>query len=305
MNPSSFEEMFVKHHNCCYVLLSALVISWLVKVGMKQSKIKDKKNSVIMVSEEFEIKNGLLGIYRDVYFELVNKINGDKKIRNMIGVSQECYEWSKHDYFTWARGSVFPCIQKFFKGDDVDISRLVVSISKWSGKRNWVYAFVDKIIDQGIWRIEGKYLKKRGFNPFLSLGIVEIVKKKIKAIDNWDFTPCFSELVNDGDFSPVTFSYENILWDVVDVIALEVSIPTHTLHFFVNGILQPVAYCNIPAAIKFFIRLKRIGDKFEFLTLKRLSKTSVHSSTPVGFITYIPSTAIPTTLVEWKYLNHR
>jgi hypothetical protein len=67
---------------------------------LKSFQIEETKR--IVVPENFEVQNGLIGIYRDTFLILVHSVGGEeKKMRALIGVGLETFLWSKHKYFLW------------------------------------------------------------------------------------------------------------------------------------------------------------------------------------------------------------
>jgi hypothetical protein len=67
------------------------------------AKIPDHIYNGIPLTKEYEIKNGLLGMNRDINLRLVRKLSdkstSDKSIIELFGISSEYFEWKDHPLF--------------------------------------------------------------------------------------------------------------------------------------------------------------------------------------------------------------
>ncbi|KAA6374656.1 MAG: hypothetical protein EZS28_029817 [Streblomastix strix] len=138
---------------------------------------------------------------------------------------------------------------------------------------------LNNVIKDGIHRIEVRFEKCN--NVEYSYGAVGIVKAGYKI--PYPSFPCNSEqrmtviqsmLEYYGYFGQVLFkfSYEsgNVKFSDGQLIAMELNADVGTLHFFVDGIQQPVFVRGIKEAVKFYFHIYFQGSSFSIVSVKKL-----------------------------------
>ncbi|KAA6373275.1 MAG: hypothetical protein EZS28_031198 [Streblomastix strix] len=135
----------------------------------------------------------------------------------------------------------------------------------------------DPPVSDGIVRFEGVFENLDGW--MFNIGIADVSTvfgaNKVPAADgNKDNIVCYLNVGTLQHRDGVISGNVQILEK--QKIALEVnmvSIP-HTLHFFVDGIEQPLSIFNIPAQIRFWIYLSRKDSQFTITRFNHLSSSS-------------------------------
>lgn len=208
----------------------------------------------ILVTTDFEVKNGLDGIQRNICVELMCFSNNHKKIRSIVGMNENFFKWTKTSFFKWKINSVMPKIVTDLSvqnQDDVIIGKKTVSILKCSNCTGWTWVFLEKVLepDSGVYSMFIRCVKPSFFN--VAVGVMAVSDARPFG-DGGDETMyakyhCHGELFQKGS------SYGNHPWKEKDIVGLELDTAAHTLCFSVNGTCQPVSYAGVPARVLFAV----------------------------------------------------
>lgn len=91
-----------KAHNVDVQTNTSSVTS-ILTVEKKEIVAEEKKESItcniIDVPESFEVQNGVTGMRRDVVIGVLLRVDQEKDMRAVIGMSTEHFLWKKHSYF--------------------------------------------------------------------------------------------------------------------------------------------------------------------------------------------------------------
>jgi hypothetical protein len=68
------------------------------------AKEEERRESFEKNAANYEIKNGLLGLKRDILLKLASSEQRDESLRALFGIDQKMFEWRKHYLFTLGRG---------------------------------------------------------------------------------------------------------------------------------------------------------------------------------------------------------
>lgn len=284
------------------------------------------------MDERFEIKNGILGMLRDVCVKLMCVSSNHEKIRSLVGVDQEMYEYTKHPFFAWKVLNFIPPIVNNLKTQDkrdLMIGEKMVRILKSSNSSGWTWAFIDYAMesDTFIFHMNMRCLRPNVFD--IGFGVMEVSDElpygDTRNASKHALYHCHGEVFQNGG------SDGNHLWRENDVIALEVDTRMRILRFYVNEELQPVAYCSVPTRLKFCVaeacqhtdyysvegavmirfihrlqvtRISSFGDEIEFLSFRRFVTPPPLLCPPAEV--YDPDHyGYKARVVEWNYLDKK
>lgn len=202
-------------------------------------------------SKKYDIENGLMGLGRDTFFRLfrlyTKKANGnygeiEKKIRNVIGISQKHLEWVKHRYFVRTQ-AVFMKFPVLFQPTENIITSTPTGPCCFFGN-DWSDVLFDSIIEQGCyhWAVEILYARKCGSS--VRIGAVSARGQKFRR----GFLGCSDKSfaltcrgTSEGSLSyleGVVLGDMSALLNFVphgSVVSIEVDMRTRTACFFVDG----------------------------------------------------------------------
>jgi hypothetical protein len=143
--------------------------------------------------------------------------------------------------------------------------------------RNAGVVVLDYKICDGIFKFEGKFLE---LIHSACVGIIHITyddqygKIKDTASEYCEYWPCGNCWQNESIRA-------NNAWGLNDIVGLEINMQKRTLHFFVNGVLQPFSVSDIVRPVKIYLDLRELST-FRIISFRRLYAATVSSSTPVA-----------------------
>lgn len=236
-------------------------------------------------SSLYALPNGLIDVNRDILMKLIqillNKVEG-MKIRNIIGMTEIFYIWSKKRCFKLMFKYVKLPIR--FVGGKSRFGHVDVAGERcvWnSDTDDWV--MMDENMTAGLysWVVEFEYPKTWGCG-FGLLSKMHLHSKHNNNYLNGPVGSCFLALSKlYGDFISAG-QKQNLIsrvfptfWKIT--IRLELDLNNRALHFFVNG--QQILYCvtNIPSSVYFTINGTSDGQSFTVKSLERLSAPTVNT----------------------------
>lgn len=144
----------------------------------------------------------------------------------------------------------------------------------WNSSSNST-VFVRKIISKGIWRIDVVFLGGTS-NPDCAFGL---------ATENWqkNGNECF--LGNDSesfDYNSSGDCYHqqsykgNIPWTAQDIVSFELNMNKRVVCIFLNDVLQPVGFSQLPPRVKIGVCIK---SRLQGVRLLKFRQVSQHSAT--------------------------
>lgn len=202
----------------------------------------------ILVPEEFELKNGILGIPSDLGIKLIYAFTSEeKKIRSIVAVNKEFFKRVKQSKIEFTPTLINDL--KTQNEEDVIITNQKVSIVKCSNHTGWTWAFVDHILARStsIFHLNLKYNRPSKFEK--GFGVME-VNDELPYGDTKN-AAMYCLYHNDGELVQNGSSDGNNPWKESDIVSIEVNTQDSTLHFSVNGRQQPVSYSSIPPRLRF------------------------------------------------------
>lgn len=235
--------------------------SALSKLKLKKEETERiVKNSVlvdvIVVDNERNnfVLNGLVDLNRDIVMKLLKIIKNETKIRNIIGVSQIFYDWSKKPVFRWVHSSkVLPVRFITTKQNRYNvIMKDNPTHCDWStsfGTAFW--AILDESVNRGVYRL---ILQCKGNLSSLMFGLLS--QSLISRYDctshlcNYPGACCIRHdaLVVGGTFVFIGYLYAS---SGTVMLALELDADAHLAYFFVNGKQIPHVVTSIPPSVHF------------------------------------------------------
>ncbi|KAA6364869.1 MAG: hypothetical protein EZS28_039604, partial [Streblomastix strix] len=151
-----------------------------------------------------------------------------------------------------------------------DLNRKAVAL-----KQGYLSVSLNKVIKDGIHRIEVRFEKSNsGGHQYGSVGIVK-AGYKIPYPCNSNFDPHKQNMLEYyGGSGKVLFKGTltpgNVQFSDDELIAMELNADVGTLHFFVDGIQQPVFVIGIKEAVKFYFWTAKKDSSFSIVSVKKL-----------------------------------
>ncbi|KAA6388075.1 MAG: hypothetical protein EZS28_016397 [Streblomastix strix] len=138
---------------------------------------------------------------------------------------------------------------------------------------------LNKVMNDGIHQISVKF-EQCNFNGFVQ-GYVGIMKvdynipcpcKPYENLNLLGYYGCSGQIYNKGEWGEGNSQFKDS-----QLITMELNMEAGTLHFFVDGIQQPVFVKEIKEAVKFWFEINIIGSSFTIKSLKNLPSATAKS----------------------------
>jgi hypothetical protein len=220
------------------------------------------KPAKIKVDEEYNVKNGLIGLKRDIILKLTTTMNEEDKLKNLFSIGKEMNKFKNTSLFKRLR--YFPSILEIKHGqparddNDYEIRGNRVFVSK--------EFMTDCIInykmykDTGIYRLKGIGYPCTYYS--LGIGLIEYVNRIYNFMT--DNHCCFYD---SGVFENVKLHGYSYRINRGDNVMLELDTNKRILYLFVNNMIQPLCITKVPLPYCFLIASVRKTDRIEFKSL--------------------------------------
>ncbi|KAA6355473.1 MAG: hypothetical protein EZS28_049000 [Streblomastix strix] len=214
------------------------------------------------VPQEYNVDGGLLGFGQDIYLDLLTEINELSDVQQFIGVDKKKFPLQNHPRFHKSIENAL------YELDNPDQTCKGVRLELANGLLRKAVALQDnkpcsvslnKVLRDIIHKIEVRFDKCNSLFGYMN-GVVGILKA------NYQIPyPCApggyphnKNMLNyDGSIGGVFFKGNGTLGNVQfkdgQLIAMKLNADVGTLHFFVDGIQQPVFVSGINEAVKFYV----------------------------------------------------
>jgi hypothetical protein len=196
------------------------------------------KPAKIKVDEEYNVKNGLIGLKRDIILKLTTPMNEEDNLKNLFSIGKEMNTFKNTSLFKRLR--YFPPILQIKYGlpvhddNDYEIGGIRVFVSK--------EFMTDCIIDFKMYKDTGIYRLKGIWYPYTyhSLGICLI--EYVNGIYNFmtDNHCCFYDT---GVFENVKLHGYSYRINRGDTVMLELDTNKRIIYLYVNNMIQ---HCELP-----------------------------------------------------------
>lgn len=114
-----------------------------------------------------------MDLNRDVLMRLIRIIKTQTEVKNILGMCETFYSWSKRDIFSWAVGLSFTLLPDSFTFDVYTTERKLTFSTFCSSHRTY---FIDKEIKEGVWRCDFEASGKNyGSGHFFGLATKAVV----------------------------------------------------------------------------------------------------------------------------------
>lgn len=124
----------------------------------------------------FEITNGIIGVNRDITFQLINLMifRQVDMIRNFVGISGVCVDWLNHPYFIYVRNDFSKLnLKKLIKRNSILEEKKLIEINIRNVKFNFFNEhgslFMDILIKKMIFKCTIR-IEYNNFRPIIYLG---------------------------------------------------------------------------------------------------------------------------------------
>ncbi|KAA6365963.1 MAG: hypothetical protein EZS28_038510 [Streblomastix strix] len=201
------------------------------------------------VPQEYNVDGGLLDLGQDIYLDLLTEIDELSDVQQFIGVNKKTFPLQNHPRFHKSIENAL------YELDNPDQTCKGVRLELVNGLLRKAVALQDnkpcsvslnKVLRDTIHKIEVRFDKCNSLFGYMN-GVVGILKA------NYQIPyPCAP-----GGYPRVFFKGNGTLGNVQfkegQLIAMELNADVGTLHFFVDGIQQPVFVSGINEATKFYV----------------------------------------------------
>ncbi|KAA6394842.1 MAG: putative Protein-L-isoaspartateD-aspartate O-methyltransferase [Streblomastix strix] len=254
----------------------------------QQTEIAIPQQTEMKVPDEYNVINGLLGLEPDILLDLFSEIDEMTDLKQLIGTNKKIFELKNHQRFHKAivyavceLENSCPTQVRLERNDKIFQKRI----------------FRKTVIEQGIFR-KAVVLKQSEFfcillNMVLNTGIHSLTGKfenstydqraigVLRASYRVPY-PCWirnephcqNMLYFSGYNGNIRFQREstegNGAFNDEQPVTMELNCDAGTLHFFVDGVQQPVFVRGINEPLKFWFHLYSTNASFTIISLKRL-----------------------------------
>lgn len=216
---------------------------------IKRSKIL----KIITVDDERNVfvSNGLISLNRDVLIKIIRLIKDIKKIRMILGVASNFFEWTKQPIFYWARSNGLLWIDVRFKHNPHGKISISGSDVIFHGYRTM---YLDHDCSKGIFKMRIIFSGITLENPFIYFGC-SFESNLVDAMNNTLYlhNRSVSCQMNKTRAHHICMNKKEVA-EIPDrfkareglSVAVEVNSYMHTVHFFYGNILIPFVVSSIP-----------------------------------------------------------
>lgn len=250
-----------------------------------------------LILEKYDIKNGICGFQRDIFMAVFSCLEDLNVARKLLALTLEYFEYKSHPNFLLGCFGVamsnLPLVnQPERTGSFMYFKRQVFFASGQS------LAVINVPIQTGIWRLEVRFTRLFKYggnvgvihtNPSYPLGSLQDARY-------------LAQYSNYGSCFQNKYSYGNEPWDESDIVSIELNMIKRQLCFYLNGVLQPIVYVNIPCPMRFFVSSIKNNSVCELRRLFRVNP--IPSSVDAPRITKIfdpNNEGLVPRQVEWSF----
>jgi hypothetical protein len=247
-----------------------------------------KLPKIIKVDDQYEVKNGLLELKRDIILKLTTPMNEEGELKNLFSISKKISTIKTTQVFKRLR--YFPPILQIKHGqpvrddEDYEIRGNRVFVSK--------EFMIDCVInykmykDTGIYRLKDIWYCCTYYS--LTIGLIEYVNGIYNFMTDNHY--CFYD---NGVFENVKLYEYSYRINPGDNVMLELDTNKRILYLFVNNVIQPLCITNLPLPCCFLIVSVGKTDRIEF-------KSLLHIFDPTYSIDFVDKSKD----IKWFYRNY-
>jgi hypothetical protein len=248
---------------------------------------------------EYELENGIYGIPSNVWIDEINEICDLYSIRVVVGMGKKTYEWMKVPNFDKAKQKVVCSLARLITHPSLHNAQYVCYEKGNFLCKDARFEVLDYCMEYGIFKFECVF-EDIAFCG--SVGVVHItpeypfgnlVGDSCQFCEYWPCGNCWQE----GNIRA------NNSWEAGDCIGVEVDMQKRTIHFFVNGVLQPFSMSDIPSPLKIYCVQMDLREHsvVRLISFKKLELPSVNPSTPVAPIPVADWRTEKSLVMKWNY----
>ncbi|KAA6389410.1 MAG: hypothetical protein EZS28_015062 [Streblomastix strix] len=244
---------------------------------LKIQEQAEYEKTVKTVPVEYNV-GGLINLGSYIHLYMINEMDDLTDVQQFIGVNKRTFQLKDHPrFYEVIKNASSELENPDPTGQGVKLERVNGLLRKTVALRNEFLSFsLNKVMRQGIHSVSGKY-DKSNLEEQVN-GQIGICKADYKIVyPCWPSDgPHYKNMLQYFGFNgDIQFKWNlhgcNAQFNDGQLLTMELNMEVGTLHFFVDGVQQPVFVKGIKEPVKFWFYLQKQDSSFTVTSVKRLS----------------------------------